>query len=149
MTHRTSITQALRSHGIVARLSLEHKLPLIIGALLLLVITALSAAAYAEARKTAMRTAQERLSSVTAQMRDLLRQQSVQLRTVASNAPIGADLVAFAKSRDARLRARALAALRYTGPQPQQVIASELRDSSGAVLLSNSRDTFALARVPA
>lgn len=149
MTHRPSITQAVRSHGIVARLSLEHKLPLIIGALLLVVIVALSVAAYVEARDTALRVASERLSSVTAQMRDLLRQQTVQIRASAASAPIAADLVAFAKTRDARLRERALATLRYTGPQPQQVIASELRDSSGAVLLSTSRDTFALPRVPA
>jgi signal transduction histidine kinase len=143
-----SVTQTLRSHGMVARLSLEHKLPMIIGALLLIVILALSAAAYTEARNTSLRVASERLTSVTAQMRDLLRQQSVQLRAIAASDTIGADLVAFAKSRDPRLRDRALAALQYKGPMPQQVIGSQLRDSSGTVLLSNTRDTFGLARVP-
>jgi signal transduction histidine kinase len=149
MTQQSSVTQAVRSQGAVARLSLEHKLPLIIGALLLVVILALSAAAYTEARNTSRRVASERLSSVTAQMRDLLRQQAIQIRANAASDSIKPDLVAFAQTRDARLRARALAALKYSGPQPQQVVASELRDSSGAVLLSNSRDTFALQQVPA
>src|SRR5688500_13520178 len=135
MTQRSSITQELRAHGIVARLSLEHKLPLIIGALLLVAIVALSVAAYVQARDTALRVASERLSSVTAQVRDLLRLQATQLR-VSASAPIVPDVVAFAKTRDPRLRDRALAGLKYTGPQPQQVVASELRDVNGAVLLS-------------
>jgi signal transduction histidine kinase len=120
----------------LARLSLERKLPLIIGGLLLAVILALSLASYAEVRRTAVRVASERLTNVTQQFRDLFQQSSAQMRTNAAKNAGNPTLVEFARTRNPRLRDRALAELRYAGPQAEQVIGSELRDREGAVLLS-------------
>src|SRR5712691_7067895 len=126
--------------GVIARLSLEQKLPLIIGALLLAVIVALTTAAYIEVRTTSIGMASERLTNVTLQFRDLFQQSSAQLRTqiaATANKP-GVVEFAKAKTRTAPMRERALADLNYVGPQPEQVVASELRDSTGAVVLSTA-----------
>jgi signal transduction histidine kinase len=110
----------------------------LIGGLLLAVIVALAAAAYGEVRRTSMRIASERLVSVTTQFRDLFQQSGVQLRARAAAAANKPALIQFASARGARTRDRALAELKYAGPQPEQVVATELRDSSGGVLLSTA-----------
>jgi signal transduction histidine kinase len=120
------------------QLSIERRLPLIIGALLLAVIVVLSTAAYLEMRATALEVAGERLTNVRSQFRDLFEQSAGLLRT--QMAAVGAKpaVAAYARTRNERDRAAALAALQYAGPQPEQVIATELRDTSGRVLLSTA-----------
>jgi signal transduction histidine kinase len=124
--------------GVIARLSLEYKLPLIIGGLLLVVILALTTAAYVEVRNTSKDIATERLTNLTQQFRDLLQQSAAQLRTQAAATASKPGIVEFARTKSPRARLRALADLQYTGPQPEQVPATELRDSTGAVLLTTA-----------
>ena len=119
-------------------LSIERRLPLIIGALLLTVIVVLSTAAYVEMRATALQVAGERLSNVRSQFRDLFAQSARQLRTQMAAVAAKPALAAFARTRNERDRGSALAALEYAGPQPEQVIGTEVRDSSGRVLLSTA-----------
>ena len=138
----------------ISKLSLEQKLPLLIGGLLLAVIAALTTAAYIEVRTTSLAIASERLSNVTLQFRDLFQQSGTQLRTQAAATANKPALVQFAnaKTRTKPAREKALADLKYTGPQPDQVIASELRDSTGAVVLTTAApgrgtDTMSVADV--
>jgi signal transduction histidine kinase len=127
-----------RKAGVVARLSLERKLPILGGCILLVVVIAVSIAAYIEVRRVALDAATARLTSVTAQLRDMLRQSGAQLRMTALGVARQPEIVTFARTRDARTREQAVAALQYKGAQPAQIVAVELRDSSGAVLLSTS-----------
>src|SRR5688572_23190963 len=98
------------------KMSIEHKLPLLIGGLLLGVIVAITVAAYASVRETSMRIASDRLSSVTRQFRDLFQQSTAQLRTSTATAAAQPALAEFVRSRAATARARALEALKFTGP---------------------------------
>jgi len=121
-----------------AQLSIEHKLPLLIGSLLVAVIIALSAAAYAEVRSTSFAVAGDRLTSLVQQFRDLFQQSGVQLRGQVSAVAAKQSLADFVRTRSAPDRDRALADLASAGPQPEQVLATEIRDSTGAVLLSTA-----------
>jgi signal transduction histidine kinase len=119
-------------------LSIEHRLPVIIGALLLTVIVALSSAAYIEMRSTALGVADQRLANLNAQFRDLFGQSAAQIRTQTAAVAAKPILAEFARGQRSSERAAALGALTYAGTQPDQVIATELRDSSGRVLLSTA-----------
>jgi signal transduction histidine kinase len=136
LPHGQSSTR--REPGAVARLSLEKKLPILGGGILLIVVIAVSIAAYVEVRRVSLDAANQRLESVTSQLRDALRNSGAQLRTTALLAAKQPDIVEFARSRDPRLRQRALDGIQYKGAQPGQVIAVELRDSTDAVILSTS-----------
>src|SRR5438105_3246815 len=131
-------------------LSIEQKLPLIIGALLLAVTLALSTAAYMEVRRTSVAVASERLSSITSQFRDLFQQSGVQLRAQIAATSTKPAVSKFAKTRDLHVRAAALAELQYKGPNPDQVVATELRDANGRVLLTTATDDrFGIANTTA
>ena len=129
-----------------ARLSIERRLPLVMGGLLLVVIVALSSAAYVEVRRTALRTASERLLSVTAQFRDLFVRSATQLRAQVMATAVKPAIVAFANTHASHDRAAALEALKYSGTGADQVLAMELRDATGRVLLST--DTLPHAILP-
>ena len=143
---RHSAQFAAQHQGWLAKLSLEHKLPLIIAMLLIAVIATISAAAYVEMRSTSMHVASERLLSVTGQFRDLFQQSSAQLRAGTAAAARGEAVVRFARTRNERDRTAAVAELSKTA-QPEQVVATELRDAEGTVILSThpERGTGALA----
>jgi signal transduction histidine kinase len=98
----------------VSRLSVEQRLPLLVGALLLAVMTAIVLGAYTQIRRVAVGTASERLMSVTTQLRDMFQQNAVPLRAAST--------------------ASASPALEYTGPSKEQIIATQLRDSTGRLL---------------
>ena len=90
----------VRKHGgVIDRLSLEHKLPLIIGGLLLAVIAALTTAAYVEVRTTSFGIASERLTNVTLQFRDLFQQSGAQLRTQIAATANKLTVADFAKAK--------------------------------------------------
>lgn len=136
--------------GWIARLPLEHKLPLVIGTLVAIAIAALVAVAYAEMRRTSVRTASERLTVVTAQLRDLFQQSSQQIRGQLGATAKAQPILAFARAQTPATRERALAALQAA--QGAQVIATEIRDSAGRVLLASTTgslrvDTMAVADV--
>lgn len=127
------------------RLSIERKLPLIIGGLLVVVILALSTAAYVEVRSSAARISGERLVNVTTQFRDLFRQSLGLMRERIVPAASDPAVVAFARSRDPSRAEAAVAALRRVATQPEQVVATELRDASGRLLLTTAPAELALA----
>jgi signal transduction histidine kinase len=143
-----------RDSGTAARrmarpLSLEYKLPLFMGLLLVVAIAALALAAVAEMRRSAMLVASERVTTVAVQLRDLFQQSATQLRTLSTTAARTPAFAEYATSRDAAARGRALAALRYGGPQPEQVVASELRNARGQLLISDAPALSARLPVPA
>jgi signal transduction histidine kinase len=131
------VSQRAPSSGLLSKLSIEYKLPLIIGGLLATAVLAVAIAAYREVRGTSMRLATERLTSVATQFRDLLGQQGNQLRAGAAATASRPSLVQFARTRDPNLRAAVVAEMRAQAPVPQQILADEIRDASGRVLLSS------------
>jgi signal transduction histidine kinase len=139
--------------GPIARLSIDQKLPAIIGGLLLAVIIALSVASYVEVRGTSLRIATDRLESLTRQYRDLFQPSVPGFRNQMATAASREGVVAFvaAKNPTKRMRDSALADLKFIPTNPQQVIATELRDAQGRVLLSTAPgigvDTMAVADV--
>src|SRR5258708_39896019 len=111
---------------------------MIIGALLLGVIVVLSTGAYVEMRATALEVAGERLSNVRSQFRDLFVQSVGQLGTQMAALAAKPAVPGYARSHNERDRGPAIAALQYAAPQPEQAIGTELRDSTGRVLLSTA-----------
>ena len=148
MTERPSSPQAIPRGGMVARLSLEHKLPLIIGGLLLLVIAILAGASYAEMRRSSLRIASERLTSLVQQFRSNFEQSATQLRSLMATTAASRSFADYARSGSPAARTRALRDLQYAGPQPEQVIGAQLRDSTGRVLLSTVPATVGLDTLP-
>lgn len=122
--------------GLIARLPLEHKLPLVIASLLLAAIAVLVALAYSEMRRTSLVTATERLTVVGTQMRDIFQQSSQQIRGQLATTARAQPVLAFARARTASTRERALATL--SAVQGAQIIATEIRDSAGTVLLAST-----------
>ncbi len=129
--------------GMLARLSLEHKIPLVIGSLLLVVILLLSVAAVLEVRGAAQRVAAERLMSVTQQFAASFQQSGALFRAQVAATASNPALAAFSTSSDTAAHAAVRVALAYHGPQPEQVVAIELRDSSGRRLLSTAAEADA------
>jgi signal transduction histidine kinase len=127
--------------GPLARVSIEHKLPLLFGSVLLAVILTLSASAVVEMRRTTLQAASDRSASLTQQFATLFQQAGAPLRALAVATAAKSELRLFATSPDEHARAAALQALEYHGPQPEQVVATELRDRNGAIALSTSKDT--------
>lgn len=127
-----------------SRHSIERRLPLLIGALLLLVVAVFTVATYVEVRQNTIRVATRRLTDLAEDFRSIFGQSAAQLRARMAPLSTNGDVRAFAANRDARTRARALAVLRDI-PQPDQVIASEIRSESGEVLLTTAPGNAALA----
>lgn len=127
----------------MAHLPLEHRLPLVIGTLMVVAIASLVAVAYAEMRRTSVRTASERLTVVTTQLRDLFQLSSQQIRGQLGATAKAAPVLAFTRARTPSTRARALTALQGApGAQSAQVVATEIRDSTGQVLLAATNGTL-------
>lgn len=124
--------------GTSAYFSLEHKLPLLAGVLLLAVAIALSTAGYIETRRTTIAAASARLEGVTSQFRDLLAQSGAQLRAAAASVAGKPELAAFIEHPDAASREKALAILQPAPSQAAQFVAAELRDSTNRVVLSSN-----------
>src|SRR5438477_3941245 len=130
----------MRSQRVIGRfpskLSLEWKLPAVIGGLLLLVIVALSSAAYIEARREARAAAGDRLSNVTQQLAGLLSTSGRQLVTRTQAIADKAELRSYLLAPGAKGRPAAIRALRDFGPQPEQIMTSGLYDATGHRLLA-------------
>lgn len=122
--------------SVVARLSIGQKLPLVTGALLVVLASALSAAAYVQVKRTVMGVATERLQVVTHQLADLLHASRGQLLAGVDSTARQAPLHAVLAAPGGRMRAQALRALSYNGPQPEGVLAVELRDGTGRLVLA-------------
>jgi len=106
--------------------SIERRLMVVMSGLLVGVILALSAASFVEVRETARTTAATRLVSLTSQLRDLFAQSATQLRATA----------AASAAKAAEQKRLTPDVIRYTGPNREQVVAMEVRDSAGALLVA-------------
>ena len=118
--------------------SLERKLPALIGLLVLGIIAALTVFAWLEFRDTVKRSAVDRLSNVTVQFRDLFQQSVVQLRQRGTETGAQPALAAYASDRSPAATRAALAALQNVTVAPEQVVATELRDKAGRIILTTA-----------
>jgi signal transduction histidine kinase len=116
---------------------------MLMGGLLVLVILAISVAAYVEVRNTALTTAGERVSTIALQLRDNFQQSGAQLRADLGTAAAAPALAAYIASPTPASRAAALQAMAASGPSVNQVLGTELRDRAGRVLLSTIPAGFA------
>ena len=147
----TQVPTGAARFGPLARLSLDQKLPLIMAALLLAVVATVFFASYREIRATAQRVASERISGLATQFHNLYATSGPTARAGMMALAARPGIVAYAKAPSARTRDAALADLRFVANNPQQVIATELRDGAGEVLLSTAPgagvDAFAVGDV--
>jgi len=120
--------------------SIELKLPLAVSGLLILVIAAVSTVAYVEVRRATITVASERHIRVTQQIADLFEAAATQTKARLERQASHEAIVRFLGASGERTRAEALEALQYTGSQANQLLATELRDASGAVVLSTAAD---------
>src|SRR2546427_10207429 len=125
--------------------SIELKLPLLIGGLLVLTIGGFSAAAYTEVQRSTLVAAAERLERVTRQLADILQagapQRVVELREAAAEPA----LRAYLGHPTARGRAAGLHALRRLIVQDTLNAAVELWNAAGERVLTVGRPPPALA----
>lgn len=127
------------SHRILARLSIRTKVPLVAGLLILVVGGALSTAAYLAMKRAAMERGGERLVSLAGQFHETFRGSIGDVKARAIAAARKPALARYLQSPSPAREGAALAALEYSGPQPELTLATELRDASGRVLLSAGR----------
>lgn len=118
---------------------------MIIGGLLVVAILAISAAAVREVRRSAERVAAARLDNVTDQFRDLYSQSIAAIRARIVATATDPAIVAYLDKPGPATRDAALAALHRVTTQPEQLLASELRDSTGRILLTTRPEDMALA----
>ena len=136
------------ARGLFSRLSIERKLPLVLGGFLLLVVTTLSAMAYLAVRRSAQRAAAESLEKSVAAVADLLRTPALKLLELARATAADPALRDFLRFPDANSRTLALEALRYRGPQPENIVAVELRRPDGRSELAVGPATTAISAIP-
>lgn len=130
-----------------AALSLERKLPILIGGFLLLASLALTIAGFLAVRRNALLAGEQRVESLSSQLqRSFSSEQSVQLRNGARRLAAKPEIAAFVRERSERTRARALAAMRFEGPQPESFVGASLRARDGSLALSTLPESL-LARL--
>jgi signal transduction histidine kinase len=112
--------------GLLSRLSIERKLPVFVSFLILAIILSFSWAAYRGMRATALGVARGRLGSVAEQLSRLLTNSGKQLTDTLARLAAEPDLRRYLAAPSGPGRARALAALSRSGPQPAQIVATEL-----------------------
>jgi signal transduction histidine kinase len=121
-----------------ARLPIGVKLPLVAGALVLVVGIALSSAAYIALKQITVGAATERLTILTAQLSESYRLSIAQLLGQVRSTARNEAVRAYLKAPRPALRQPAMAALEYRGLQSEQVLDVQLRDQSGRLLLSTN-----------
>jgi PAS domain S-box-containing protein len=125
-------------------LSLEIKLPLFIGALLVLVVTAFSWKVYVEVRNSALRTAGTRLEYVSKQIEGFLGGSGPRRTEDARQGAASPALVAYLRYPASRTRAAALQALQRIAFQDSLKVAIELWTSADERVLAVGRPFLAL-----
>jgi signal transduction histidine kinase/DNA-binding response OmpR family regulator len=125
-----------------SRWSIEWKLPLGGGLLLLVVVGVLSSAAYREVHRETADAAHQRLSALAAQLADLFERSGRQAATQAATLAQAPALAAYLADSVRVPRESAKAALAYHGTQPQLVLGSQLLSPSGQILATGERTTL-------
>jgi signal transduction histidine kinase len=134
--------------GWFRRLSIEQKLPLLVGAILAVVIVALSAAAVIEARRSALLVATGRMARVSRQLSQTTERATQAIRAQADSLAADPALREFLRERTRRTTNAALAALAFRGANPGVVAAVELVDAAGRPLLAMGTDTARVRAMP-
>lgn len=121
----------------LSNLSIKHRLPLLIGALLLAVIVACTLAAYRGVKESALEIGRERLLNVTQQLASISQQSAVNLTNNtfrAANDPAIKALLSFSR---AAARPQAAAVLQqFAAPQDPNSLQVELWDASHSLILA-------------
>jgi len=119
------------------------------GALLLTVVGALLIASFIEVRATTLRLASERLAGLTQQLGVLFAASGPTQRAGIAAVASQPGVIAFARTKAPTRKQRdsALSDLRRVATSPEQVLATELRDADGNVLLSTD-EKAGLEKVP-
>lgn len=123
----------------IARLPLGVKIPLAAGTLVLVVGIVLSAAAYVAVNRATRNDANDRLTPLTNQLAANYRASLDLLRSRIRATAERPALSRFLADPSSGNRAAALDALRPTAPQDSLVLATELRDPDGRILLAVGR----------
>jgi signal transduction histidine kinase len=118
--------------------SLRTSLPLLIGALVVLVIGSFSWASYQSVRQTVVAAANTRLSGVSEQIATSLETSVRQMRRTLDSAADKAPLRTYLRRPGKAAEPAALAALRAPVPNPQQLVGVELWDVGHHRLLAAS-----------
>ena len=124
-----------------SRWSIEWKLPLSGGLLLLGVIAVLLGTAYAEVRRATRTVTGERLTAVAKQIGDLMGTSTRQLATLTKTTVEKPELAAFLSTRTRAATDSALKLITPTGPAANQTASAEVWDTAGHRLLAAGSST--------
>lgn len=126
-----------------ARMTMERKLPLLIGLFVVAATAAIAIAGYVEVRHTSISSAEERTASVAELFGDIFTGQAEDLKALAVAGATHRDVVEYASSGGAdRDRPGAMRVLRALAAS-NNVISAQLRSSDGRVLLTTDSTTAA------
>lgn len=125
---------------IFARLPIGVKIPLAAGTLVLVVGIVLSAAAYVAVKRATLESANDRLIPLTDQLATNYRNSLALLRGRVTAIAEKPAIARFLADSTLANRVDALEALQPTAPQDSLVMANELRDANGSILLAAGRE---------
>jgi PAS domain S-box-containing protein len=117
-------------------LSLESKLPLMVGSVLLIVITALALASYTLGTDAERSSASIRLEREASMIATELHGGTRGILLHGQGAAADSRVHAYLRSPDTLTQTAAEDTLRYTGPRPELVLAVELFDAGGRRLIA-------------
>jgi len=126
-------------------LSIEYKLPLLIFALILTISAAYTWASYRSVKLSALTAAQQRLGSITDQLRVLLETGTKGLLDSLHASRSNQAVRRYLSTPSAAARAATLAALDSLGPQRIQVVTTELWNARRERVLAVPKDTHFVA----
>ena len=129
---------------LLAGISIEYKLPLLISVPIVAVIVASSFATYYKVRQNAFTAARERLDSVTDQLASMLRTSAGQVGAAVAKAAANDTLRRFLETATPKNRLDALTAMRHMGPVVEQVIDVELWSPNRERLLETGTQTASI-----
>jgi signal transduction histidine kinase len=126
-------------------LSIEYKLPLLIFALILTISAAYTWASYRSVRLSALTAAQERLGSITDQLRGVLETGTKALLDSLHASRSNQAIRRYLSTPSQAAKAEALAAMDSLGPQRIQVVSTELWDARRERVLAVANDSHFVA----
>jgi signal transduction histidine kinase len=129
-----SADQAPRAR--TAGMSIQKKLPLLIGGLLLGVMAIFTAASYQGVKDAALTVGRQRLVSLTDQLAKLYEQSLKDFGKAMHVIATDSSIHQFVASGGVRSRAEAMAVLQKAGPRPENTMRSEVLDLDHRPLLS-------------
>lgn len=135
-------TAGHRLRGRWAGLSLERKLPLLIGGFLLLSTMTLAVAGYLAVRRNTLDVGAARVSSVSRQFRELFEAQTGEMRALARQVASRPELAAFVRTPRPSTEAAVRKALTAPGAPRNAVVGESVRSKDGRALLSTLPDSL-------